>query len=133
MADHIVRYREFRPHDIAALKLLHKQIFPIDYDHSFFQNAVDKNNIIGLAAVVEQHHTLDIMPDTSTVFVDGEQIIGFITAKHYTSSDIPSHDQALMNLEHGDTPELIMYILTLGVIEVIWHLKKKSFPKYHVV
>ncbi|GAB4822810.1 hypothetical protein N2152v2_009856 [Parachlorella kessleri] len=47
-----LQFRPLQPDDFAALKLLHQQLFPIDYDDQFFQRAVAGLDQIASLAVV---------------------------------------------------------------------------------
>ena len=115
-----VTIRLLREGDIAALKHLHNIIFPIDYDDSFFLQAVAQDGIVGWAAVVPpQSLAAERLPDDTTVLVDGEQLVGFITIKDFRAAEVPPPDRLLMGFDNAalDAAQLT-YILTLAVVPV---------------
>ena len=113
-----IGHRKLKEEDIGALKHLHDVLFPIDYAPDFFQRACRGDGIIGYAAVLPQSHASDEFPDSTTVFVGNEQLVGFITAKELKVKEIPVVDRHLLALsdpQHDETT--LLYILTLGVAE----------------
>ena len=116
-------HRKLAEPDLGALRVLHQHLFPIDYDASFYEGAVDSSDdILGIAAVLPQtpanSNLYERFPDATTVFVGNEQLVGFITAKEFKIHEIPPTDRLLLGYseQHYDN-EKIMYILTLGVAE----------------
>ena len=115
--EHAISYRRLSPSDLPALKMLHQAMFPVDYDEAFYRSATHGDDILGWAAVLPQAlASLEMFPTSTTVFVNGEQLVGFITVKPFASAALPPADQRLLGLE--DTSASVMYILTLGVAEV---------------
>lgn len=114
-----ITYRELCVSDKTDLKKLHDALFPIDYDDSFFENAVTSaNDIKGWGAVaytpLENH-----LPRTTST--DGEDLIGFITCKSFSLSDVPKCDRQLLGFDdsesEADLTSKVMYILTIGVVD----------------
>jgi len=113
------KIRHLEPSDTAALRHLHNEIFPIDYAEDFFSSAVSQNGIVSWAAVTQQSEISAGLPDSTTVFVGQEQLVGFITARVCVTQDIPAADRQLLGLagKRYDACK-IAYLLTLGVVPV---------------
>jgi len=115
-------HRNLAEPDLGALRILHRNLFPIDYDASFYNGAVKGDGILGIAAVLPQTANTsnldDRFPDSTTVFVGNEQLVGFITAREFKIHEIPPTDRQLLGFASQlYDNESIMYILTLGVAE----------------
>ena len=112
-------YRPLQASNYPALKYLHDRMFPIDYDEAFFQRAVGGDGIVSFVAVAREADLPARVPTSTTVYVNGEQLVGFITLKIFNVQDITSVDRQLLGLsgEHFNLHKL-GYILTLGVAEV---------------
>jgi len=115
-------HRRLAEPDLGALRVLHQHLFPVDYDASFYDGAVKGDGILGIAAVLPQTADIsnldDRFPDSTTVFVGNEQLVGFITAREFKIHEIPPMDRQLLGFASRlYDNESIMYILTLGVAE----------------
>ena len=112
-------HRKLAEADIGALQHLHRHLFPIDYDQSFFSRAALGDGILGYAAVAPFTQAApEGIPDDTTVFVGNEQLVGFITAKELRVREIPISDRQLLGLAGSEYDDAaLMYILTLGVAE----------------
>lgn len=100
-----VFFRPLCPGDYERLKQCHRDSFPIDYEDSFFEQAVSsRSNTTSWAAVQQQ---------------GGQSVlVGFITAKYLRLQDCDPTDRAALDLGSRllDGQEVV-YILTLGVAE----------------
>ncbi|CAD7697320.1 unnamed protein product [Ostreobium quekettii] len=99
-----ILYRSLLPEDFVALRAAHVDLFPIDYDDSFFDKAVNGlTRIISYAAV-----------DYSS---GSEKLVGFVTARVLPLVEVDPMDRRHMGLDHSSLNGLrVVYILTLGVL-----------------
>lgn len=118
-----LKYRPLTQSDFPALKYLHERLFPISYDDNFYEAAVTGNGIVSFVAVADQASLTTRVPTSTTVFVNGQQLVGFITLKLFAVRDISAVDRHLLDLEGEESSlQMVAYILTLGVAEVICSL-----------
>lgn len=109
-------YRDVCLTDFDALKTLHVDLFPVDYDDSWFRSVVTRSDGIFTYLAVESSRPLP------TVLEPGQQeqhrLVGFVTARWMDSKSIDQTDrrhleqQGLGSCSYDLT---CCYILTLGI------------------
>ncbi|KAK3233517.1 hypothetical protein CYMTET_56181 [Cymbomonas tetramitiformis] len=107
-------FRQLRPSDIEELKELHRALFPIDYEHEFYEKAVNgRDGIIGW-----------ILVDKRDMESGEESVAGFVTVRVQNLEDCDEMERELLGwtmLEHlmpwRRKGKQLVYILTLGVKE----------------
>eukprot|EP00249_Psilotum_nudum_P014880 c25047_g1_i1 orf=419-1354(-) len=99
-----IAYRPIRPSDFEILREIHEALFPIKYEAEFFWNVVNGHGIISWAAV-----------DTSRSGLQCDEIIGFVTVRVVSTTEIDASD--MLGYELTKTNRNLIYILTLGVIQ----------------
>ncbi|KAI4324868.1 hypothetical protein MLD38_030315 [Melastoma candidum] len=99
-----IAFRPLQPSDLEILERIHGEVFPIRYEHEFFQNVVHRRDILSWAAVDQSRS-------------DGKcnELIGFVTARI-----VPARESEILDLlSYGSLrmDQSLIYILTLGVVE----------------
>ncbi len=121
MDDGALAFRPLQPSDHAALQALHRAMYPVTYDESFFRAATrGEGCVAGWAAVAPERATaaLERMPTPTTVFAGVEQLVGFVTLRLFEAADVPLADRARLGLAGAaDAAAKVCYVLTLGVAE----------------
>ncbi len=136
--------RPLQPDDFAALKLLHQQLFPIDYDDQFFHRAVAGLDQIASLAVVAPLQALPSLrsfqgaplhpscrsSNSSSSFASG----GVRPGSHSISSngvsvwDQPSHQPTVKLLQAGQGQGLAASV----VEQLVGFITVKPFQLQHV-
>eukprot|EP01023_Acetabularia_acetabulum_P050486 TRINITY_DN5468_c0_g2_i3.p1 TRINITY_DN5468_c0_g2~~TRINITY_DN5468_c0_g2_i3.p1 ORF type:complete len:263 (-),score=15.68 TRINITY_DN5468_c0_g2_i3:283-1071(-) len=95
-----IQYRPLVREDFKQVKSAHKELFPIDYDDSFFEKAVgSREGIFSYAAVC------------------GQQLVGFVTCKMVCLKCCDPVDRKMMELSNHVLDDMhVIYVLTLGVL-----------------
>jgi len=104
MSERPITYRRAAPSDFESLQSAHYEMFPVDYEESFFQRvATGQDGLQNLMAVNRDSQ-------------GNEAIIGFITARAFRLYECDPVDRALLGLGHRLLDhDTVFYILTLGV------------------
>lgn len=99
-----ISYRPLRPSDLEVLEKLHTDLFPIRYESEFFQNVVNRRDVISWGAV-----------DCSRPNDQSDELIGFVTARIVMARESEVED--LLRFDPTKSDQKLIYILTLGVVE----------------
>lgn len=99
-----ISYRPLRPSDLEVLEKLHTDLFPIRYESEFFQNVVNRRDVISWGAV-----------DCSRPNDQTDDLIGFVTARIVMARESEVED--LLRFDPTKSDQKLIYILTLGVVE----------------
>lgn len=99
-----IAYRPIGPSDLEILQQLHADLFPIRYESEFFQNVVNRHDIISWGAV-----------DRSRPSAQRDELIGFVTIKTVLARESEITD--LIRYDSSRSDQTLVYILTLGVVE----------------
>ncbi|KAG1354249.1 histone acetyltransferase MCC1 [Cocos nucifera] len=97
-------YRPIRPSDLEILEQIHAALFPIRYEREFFLDVVNGHGIISWAAV-----------DISRLDGQNDELIGFVTARIIPVTESEIED--LLRYDASRKDQILVYILTLGVVE----------------
>ncbi|GFR47479.1 hypothetical protein Agub_g9208 [Astrephomene gubernaculifera] len=97
-------YRPLQQNDYNALKAIHRDLFPIDYEEVFFQKAVSgEDRVFSWAAVHSQNGR--------------DHLVGFVTARLVYMHECDPVDRQVMGLSSRSLDGCCgCYVLTLGVV-----------------
>lgn len=109
-----LQYRTIHRHDIPQLQWLHNQLFPLQYQSSFYESLVLDQ--------IPSYTVLAVIP-SNTSYID-DAIIGFITVKfiecNIKSTNIHEFTNELVFITNLNTvhtkPNITAYICTIGVL-----------------
>jgi ribosomal protein S18 acetylase RimI-like enzyme len=105
-----VVFREVRTDDVAELRTLHEQFFPVRYSEKFYEGACHGIGLRGL-------------PLYSIIATKEDRIVGFLLSQFLPLSVAEDRDaiDVFSESKKSDDTE-VMYILTLGCIPKLRHL-----------
>ncbi|XP_010908486.2 histone acetyltransferase MCC1 [Elaeis guineensis] len=97
-------YRPIRPSDLEILEQIHAALFPIRYEREFFLDVVNGHGIVSWVAV-----------DISRLDGQNDELIGFVTTRIIPVTESEIED--LLRYDASRKDQILVYILTLGVVE----------------
>lgn len=104
-----IAYRPIQPSDLGVLEKIHGELFPIRYEAEFFHNVVNGHDIVSWGAV-----------DQSRPNEQSDELIGFVTVRIVPAKESEIED--LLSFDSSRTDQTLVYILTLGVVDIYRNL-----------